>query len=89
MSPTGRKGKVHFIMQKRKIMTAEQYSAAQERSAQVRTEIARHHVPMTVLAFYVGVSEQSLYRWLRAGLNEDQFMDVLDAIGNFAAAERR
>lgn len=76
-------------MPKRKTWTAEQYVAAQERSAQVRDEISRHHVPMTALACYVGVSEQSLYRWLRVGLDEDQFMDILDSIGNFAAAERR
>ena len=76
-------------MRKAIVRTVEELEAAQERTEQIRDEMTRHRIRMIELAYHLGRSEQTVYLWLRHGLTETQYMDIIEALGDIVEAERR
>lgn len=63
-----------------KVMTPEEYQEAQERSAWIRKALRVQGIPAYILAAAIQKNPNTLHRWLRTGLTEDQFDLLRDRV---------
>ena len=61
-------------------LSRKEYELAMLRSGEIRETLKREEIPVYLVSAFIYKNPQSVYRWLSAGLTEEQYSELKHAI---------